>query len=93
MNIIEMQNLDHVKVLAQLEADKLGQDQVIINSYEGKYKVFRILPENQWSGKVVATIRHAPKNKRADVLRDNGNGKSGTVKSKSKGKGGIAKVE
>ena len=90
---INMQELEQVRILAKEEAQRKKKDQVIINSYEGKYKVFRFFDKDGWDGQIVATVRYTPEDKRADVLRDNGNGKPGTVKGKSKGKGKPRKAE
>ena len=90
---LKMQDLNHVKIMAKIEAQTKQEDQVIINSYEGKTKAFRIFPRKKWDGSVVAIIRYTPKVERGDVLRDNGNGKPGTAKSKSKAKSKRSKAK
>jgi len=90
---LSMQDLTHVKVLAQIEADKTGKNQVIINSYNGRYKVFRFLRQDQWDGQIVATVRYTKKDTGGNILRDNGNGKPEPVKSKAGAKSKRGKAE
>ena len=89
----KMNDLKHVETLAQIEANKTCKNQVIINSYDGNYKCYRFYREDQWNGKYVKLVRYTPKDKYSDVLRDNEDGKSATVKGNTGGKSKSGKIK
>lgn len=89
--ILRTLDFEDAKILAKAEAEKTGQANVVIHSYIGRAKAFRILPEHKYNGKWI--IRFAPENKHRTVLHDNGNGEPGTVKAKPKSKRKRRKTE
>jgi hypothetical protein len=84
MKILELNN---AKALAKIEAQKTGKDQIIFPTYYGRQKGFRFLPVGKWNGTPTAIVRYSPEDEHRDVLRNNGNRKPRTAKSKPKGKG------
>jgi hypothetical protein len=82
----KLQDIEYVKILAGIEAQKTHVDQAIYESSEKRYRIFKFSPTHKWKGKVVAVVRYTPKDKRRKVLRDNGNGEFESIKSKPRRK-------
>jgi len=90
---LKLQDLEYVRIFAKQEAQKTHKDQVIYESTERRYKIYKFRPVDKWSGKVITVVRYAPKNKRGKVLRNNGNGEFRPVKSKARGRSKREKID
>ena len=86
---LKLQNLDHVKILAKIEAQITGEDQAVVNAIRGTYRIFDFRSARKFKGDTVAIVRYTPEVKRRNVLPDNGIGEPVAVDSTTNKEGQI----
>lgn len=81
---IHIRNLDHVVILAQIEANKTESNQVIYKTKDQQnYDIYKFVQEKGFKGIIVRTIRCTGKDKHETVLQDSGNKQSIVIGKKS----------
>ena len=69
----KLQSLDHVRILAKEEAQKTKCDQVIYETTEFRYRIYKFKPAFEFTGRSVEFVRYAKKDECRTVLRDTEN--------------------
>lgn len=81
---IHLRNIDHVVILAQIEANKTKANQVIYKTKdEQHYDIYKFVQEKGFKGIPVRVVRYTREYKHETVLQDSGNKQSIVVSKKS----------
>ena len=81
---IHVRKLDHVVILAQIEANKTGTNQVIYKTKDQQnYDIYKFVQEKGFKGITVRVVRYTREDKHETVLQDSGNKQLVTISKKS----------
>ncbi len=81
---IHLRNIDHVVILAQIEANKTKANQVIYKTKdEQHYDIYKFVQEKEFKGIPVRVVRFAREDKYETVLQNSGNKQPIVVSKKS----------